>query len=272
MSFGSKEARARRAEIFNDTEQWYQSDPTLVAAVQKSLDGTKIYLDGNTPPLPDKKFDRTVVEINRQRTFEAARNVYNAQPSARIGVLNFASASTPGGGVKSGAGAQEECLCRCSTLYAALISDAVIRNFYSPHRRHRDPLHNDDCIYTPDVLVIKSDTVEPERLKPADWFKVDVLTCAAPKLRHVEIDNAQLEDIHVKRGRHILAVAAAHSIDVMILGAFGCGAFMNEPTVVAAAYKKILPEFDGIFERIVFAVFCAPTNDKNFVAFDKILN
>ncbi len=272
MFFRNNAIAKRRAEIFKDTELWYVTDETLIDAVRNSVDKTKIYFDGDTPTLPDKKFERTNVVVNRERTFEAARNAHVDNPSARIGVLNFASATTPGGGVKTGAGAQEECLCRCSTLYPALVTEDMRKNFYRSHRRQKNPLHNDDCIYTPDVLVIKSDTTEPERLERAEWLTVDVLTCAAPKLRTFAIDSAQLLELHIKRGRHILSVAADNSIDVMILGAFGCGAFMNDPNIVAAAYKKILPEFDGIFERIVFAVYCSPRSDKNFVAFNDILN
>ena len=272
MFFRNSAAHVRRTEIFKDTELWYVTDETLIDAVRNSIDHTKIYFDGDTPTLPDKKFERTQVVVNRQRSFEAARNAHIDSPSARIGVLNFASATTPGGGVKNGAAAQEECLCRCSTLYPALVTEYARKNFYSPHRRQKNPLHNDDCIYTPDVLVIKSDVAEPERLDRSEWLTVDVITCAAPKLRTVDIDDAQQLELHVKRGRQILAVAAVNNIDVMILGAFGCGAFMNDPNIVAAAYRKILPEFDGIFERIVFAVYCSPRSDKNFVAFNDILN
>lgn len=263
--------RRRLKAIFDDTEAWYSTDERLQAAISHSLEGNKLYLEGDTPSRPSNRFDRTPIEINRQRSFEAARNALVDEPSARIGVLNFASASSPGGGVKSGAGAQEECLCRCSTLYPALTTDINRKNFYERHRRLDDPIHNDDCIYTPDVLVIKSDVLYPERLAPEDWIKVDVLTCAAPKLRHVSLDDDRLQAIHERRGRHIMTIAAHHEIDVLILGAFGCGAFMNDPNVVSRAYKKILPDFDGAFQKIIFAVFCPPGDDNNFVAFNKIL-
>ena len=46
-----------------------------------------------------------------------------------IGVLNFANQNTPGGGYTKGAMAQEEELCRCTTLYTSL-KDKVAKNYY----------------------------------------------------------------------------------------------------------------------------------------------
>lgn len=80
-------------------------------------------------------------------------------------VLNFASATNPGGGVVKGSSAQEEAICRCSTLYPNLKAERAWEKFYAPHRRARDPLHNDDCIYTPGVMVFKADTDYDNRRK-----------------------------------------------------------------------------------------------------------
>ena len=58
---------------------------------------------------------------------------------------------------------------------------------------------------------------------------------------------------------------------MLVLGAFGCGAFKNNPTVVAQAYKEILPEFEGYFKRVEFAVYCTPERPENYNAFKKAL-
>ena len=81
----------------------------------------------------------------------------------------------------------------------------------------------------------------------------------------------ELFDIHVKRGEHILTIAAHHGIDILILGAFGCGAFRNNPSVVADAYKEVLSKFEGAFKEIVFAVYCPPNqSDDNYRAFNRM--
>ncbi len=61
--------------------------------------------------------------------------------------------------------------------------------FYLPHRNAQNPLHNDDCIYTPKVTVFKTDTAEPKLMPEADWYQVNVITCATPNL-HMMPSNA----------------------------------------------------------------------------------
>ena len=65
----------------------------------------------------------------------------------------------------------------------------------------------------------------------------------------------------------MLSVAAVHRADILVLGAFGCGAFQNNPRIVAQAYKNILPEFDGQFSKIEFAVYCSPREPKTLKHF-----
>ena len=134
------------------------------------------------------------------------------------------------------------------------------------------------------VIICKSDVDLPQRLPRESWVTVDVMTCAAPNLRHfpsniynpkggkpVTISDDELLKIHETRGRHMLTILANHGVEIFVTGAFGCGAFQNNPEVVAQAYKNILPEFDGYFKEIVFAIYCTPRETINFEAFKKIL-
>ena len=163
-----------------------------------------------------------------------------------------------------GSRAQEEALCRCSTLYAVISNEKFVAPFYSYHRKRHDVRYTGRCIYSPDIVVIKSDIGRPEHLTADQWLKIDVLTCAAPNLRErpnnkfnpgddkpINVSDAELFDIHVKRGEHILTIAAHYGIDILLLVAFGCGAFRNNPSVVADSYKKILSDFDGAFKECV---------------------
>ena len=199
---------------------------------------------------------------------------------------NFASATNPGGGVVNGAGAQEECLCRCSNLYFCLNTPDMWGMFYTPHRAAHDPIHNDDIIYTPDIVVFKTDTDRPELMERDDWYIVDVITCAAPNLREnpsnrynsgdgtraVTPSNRELQVIHEKRLRRILDSAVINHADTVILGAFGCGAFCNEPQVVATAAANVVRDYMYAFKNIEFAVYCRPSDDSNYRVFNSVLS
>ena len=275
--------RQRNIEIFEDTRGWYTRDAKLKQAVQHSRQGTQFYVPGELA-LPAEKLARFAGEarvlVSRERTLQAAGK-YAGQ---RVAVLNFASATNPGGGVTRGSSPQEEALCRCSTLYPCLLGDELWQKYYKMHRDRHDVTYTDACIYTPDVLVIKTDTDAPERLPEGKIQAVDAITCAAPNLREhpsnamnpgagspVHLSRQDIYSLHTQRARKILSAAALHDTDVLILGAFGCGAFCNPPDVVAAAYRDVLPEFAHAFSTVEFAVYCTPRDDSNYQAYHRTL-
>lgn len=190
--------------------------------------------------------------------------------------------------MKNGSNAQEECLCRCSTLYPCLNRREMWDGFYGTHREQLrtgelNALYNDDCIYTPGVVVFKTDTPLPAMMLENDWRSVDVITCAAPNLRAkpanrmnpgggqkpVSISNQELKQLHAKRARRIFQIAALKGADVLILGAFGCGAFQNPPEVVCEGILEALEEYQYCFQTVEFAVYCPPRDLKNYNAFQK---
>ena len=263
--------RTRLAEIFKDSVEMMQAQD-LQESIKASKANTRTYFNENIEFKRPKFGKQTQVAVTNHRTFEAAGLIHERYPDKRIGVLNFASATNPGGGVVWGSSAQEESLCRCSTLYPALNQKNLLVNYYNFHRSRQDSLYTDHCIYTPDVKVIKSDTDYPERLDSSKFFNVDVITCAAPNLRHADpISDAELERLHLKRGRRILDVAVENKIDCLVLGAFGCGAFRNDPQIVARVYAKLMEEFKGAFDLVEFAVFYWGNEITNYQAFKDAL-
>ena len=266
--------------VFKDSMSRIDSDSSLQQSVASSITSQQFIAEGTIIALPKPLYAESAqVIVTKNRSFEAARPY--AEQGLKIAVLNFASSTNPGGGVTSGASAQEECLCRVSTLYPCLKDESMWDLFYAPHRKARNPLHNDDIIYTKDVIVFKDDDYQPLP-KP---FMVDVITCAAPTLREQssnrynpsdgdkapDITPEDLLALHEKRGRQILSAAAANGAQVIILGAFGCGAFRNDPAVVAQAYANILPEYLHYFRTIEFAVYCRPHSPQNFDAFKNFI-
>ena len=275
--------REENCNVFKDTERLCKTDPVLKESVAGSVKAQRLIPE--TFELPNKNRNRynepARIVVSKKRTFEAAEGVKDLKTA----VHNFASATNPGGGVTRGANAQEECLCRCSGLYFCLNTREMWEGFYGPHRATHDPIHNDDIIYTPNVTVFKTDTAYPELMPRSDWYDVDVITCAAPNLRPVpgnsynsgdagkavSISDSDLQVIHEKRLRRILDVALEADSEAVILGAFGCGAFMNDPHVVASAAKTVIEDYLYAFRYIEFAVYCSPRDDSNYRVFNSIL-
>lgn len=150
--------RQENVEIFEDTFALCKQNSTLLNAIEQSTKKQKLYPEGIecaekqaiTYARPAK------IIVSSKRTLEAAMPY--AYGGKKVCIHNFASAANPGGGVVKGSSAQEEAICRCSTLYPNLKEESLWKQFYAPHRRQQNPLHNDDCIYTPGVIAFKSDT------------------------------------------------------------------------------------------------------------------
>lgn len=269
--------------IFQNTEYMCKTDSALSDATKKSVSGQRFIAGSEKLPGLNLNIykNKARIVVSRKRTYEAAA-YYKGQ---HVAVHNFASAVNPGGGVVYGAGAQEECLCRCSNLYFCLNTPDMWGMFYMPHRAAHDPIHNDDIIYTPDIVVFKTDTDVPEIMDRKNWYKVDVITCAAPNLREIPgnmyncengasvagISNHDLQLIHEKRLRRILDSAVMNHADTVILGAFGCGAFRNDPHAVAEAAAYVLKDYIYAFENIEFAIYCRPGDDSNYSIFKSII-
>ena len=272
-----------RIEVFNDTIDWINSDPDLSASIPIAKNHTAVYFADQYPHYISRDIQDTKIYVTGNRSFEAAMKLHKENPTAKIAVMNFANSITPGGGVKNGSNAQEEALCRISTLYPLLYRNYLEDNFYSYHRKKKSPRASDSLIYTSGVIICKSDEDHPKRLPKEEWVSVDVITVAAPDLRDqpnvhfdligggTDMTDAEQFGYHVKRAIHILTCAAAEGADILVLGAFGCGAFRNNPEVVAKAYKVALEVFPNVFSKVEFAVYRPASGSVNYDIFKKIL-
>ena len=276
--------RQRLIEIFEDTQRFYSQKSQLANAVQVAKGATKLYEAEDYPEIACLPEPGCAVTVSKNKTFEAAVEIHKSHPDWKITVLNFASATNPGGGVKTGSSAQEESLCRCSTLYPTLTQDWLWNQYYQKNRDAHDSLHTDVCIYSPGIVICKTDDSYPVRMEEIGWVMVDVISCAAPNLRKrpgnshnpeygraVTISDADLYELHLKRAKHIMHIAAANGADALVLGAFGCGAFANDPKVVAEAYRDALSDYRQYFRLIEFAVYCRPGETANYDAFREMI-
>lgn len=182
-------------------------------------------------------------------SFEALRYVENP---ARTAVLNFACASTPGGGFLSGSKAQEECLCRQSTLYGSLTSDSA-RPYYEDNAACMAPVRKPALLYSPCVYVFRNAdlTFKPEPVR------TQVVTMAAPNLRGAakyalmpQVDHYLLTSVRM------MSAYLAGKADTLILGAWGCGSFGNDPAHMATIFRRVLwsEGFGHAFRQIIFAI------------------
>ncbi|MFC8433508.1 TIGR02452 family protein [Streptomyces sp. NPDC057253] len=220
----------------------------LAAEIEAARAGTRMFGPGPVEVPPFAPAD-TFFEVTGESSLEAARRL-----EGPVAVLNFASARNPGGGYLNGAQAQEEALCRASALYTCQLR---AREFYDHHRARRDPFYTDRVIHSPSVPVFRDDS---GRLLDSAHL-VGFLTAAAPNagvVRRAAPDRvAELPRALAVRAERVLSVAVAEGYRRLVLGAWGCGVFQNDPAQVAGAFRTLLGpggRFADAFEHVVFGV------------------
>lgn len=192
----------------------------------------------------------------------------------RIGCLNFASANNPGGGFLSGARAQEESLARASSLYPSQMK--YFEEMYAYNRSRRTYLYSDTMIYSPNVVFFKNDK-EELLTQP---YVMDILTSPAVNIGAMVNNNRpdelkQAKDVMLARADKILSVFTLNKIENLILGAWGCGVFRNNPEDVASYFAHYLTgngKYAKCFRKVVFAVFDRSKTLQNINAFKKVFN
>lgn len=275
--------KQERAEVFRESMRLCRENERLKTAVRNSIRDQKVYWEEEEITVPAAKGDTDPkLVLSEKRTLEAAGPY--ARTGKRVCALNFASFVKPGGGVKSGAGAQEESICRISSLFPALDDKDTAGPFYEKHRAiaeqnkesGRDFMeyrrNRDDCIWTPGVLVFRKDTHDCELMPEEDWYETDIITCAAPDLRSGLLmpDSSELYSVIESRILKVIQTAALHRAEVLILGAFGCGVFRNPPEMVAHAFETVLKQYGPHFETVEFALGHNSREGDNYRAFSEI--
>lgn len=257
--------REERINVFEDT---YQLSKEYKSAIKD------IELFHENAPL-EKTTPVKKVKVIEGTTFDVA----SKYKDKKVCVLNFASATNPGGGVKKGSTAQEECLCRESTLYTSLDIKMLWDNYYQYHRDRHDALYTNRIIYVPHVKVLKN--ALGNRLEQP--WECCCIVCAAPNLRErpsnsmnpnagnkVNITEKDLLELLTERYRRIIALAEMNDVEVLVLGAIGCGAFQNKPQIVARAFKEAMKENGGNLQEIVFGIYDNTPRKENYNVFKRV--
>ena len=241
--------------------------------VATCLSGTKYYEPDELSAIEQKvlsvspQFSNTEFEVRNETTLMGAERLARSLSFQKIGVLNFASAKNPGGGFLNGAQAQEESLARSSALYKSLVN---CPNYYDFHRAHKSLLYSNRTIYSPDCPIFRRD--DGTLLETP--YLVDFLTCPAPNAgaiaRHHVKDRSQLQDVMRDRGSKVLSLFGDRGCDALVLGAWGCGVFRNEPSMVAQIFADLLlpnGPFWGNFKAVLFSVLASKKQQPNISEF-----
>lgn len=264
-----KPTKEQLIACFEDTKRLCEEDAELVAVTQEAKRKTVLFYEKPTAERFTGKGGAAQISVIENTTFRAALPL--ADGSKTVAVLNFASPLAPGGGVQSGAMAQEESLCRSSNLFACLHQPLFWENYYNFHRAHNNGLYSDRLIYSKGVTVFKSDDEIPQLLPREQWRRVDVITCAMPNLRgEAQYATDFLLSLYKRRIRAILQAAISIGAKYLVLGAIGCGAFGNDPDLMAEAFRSVLVDgnYATAFEQIVFAV-KSSADKRNLTAFQQ---
>lgn len=245
--------------------------------VNACLAGTKYYEPDSLSLLQEKvlaqspQLFETEFEVRNETSLVGAERLARSLSEGqiqKIAVLNFASAKNAGGGFLNGAHAQEESLARSSALYKSLVK---CPQYYEFHRANRSLLYSNRIIYSPGCPVFKKDDGSLLE-KP---YLVDFITSPAPNagmlFRNQRKDADKIPEVLRDRGAKILTVAASHNCDALILGAWGCGVFRNNPAIVAQMFADyLLPDglFYGRYKIVSFSVLDSSKNPKIFREFE----
>jgi uncharacterized protein (TIGR02452 family) len=246
---------------------------------KQAEEGTKLYtpidvdrLIYSTSGEEQQQASFCAIEVTDETTQVAAHRLVAVEGCQDLVLLNFASARNPCGGFLTGAKSQEEDLARCSGLYPCQLTQPTC---YDVNRRQSSLLYTDHIVYSPKVPWFRTRSTG----KLLDQcFLASVITAPAPNARGVLKRNATAQpDIAQtmrRRAGYVLGIARDNGHRSLLLGAWGCGVFGNDPALVADAFGKWLEcdSFRGCFDRVVFAVYDTSKRRETLKAFQRRFN
>lgn len=281
-------SRSQRAQIAQESleilkQGFYQIEDNLIVSLEKELtfakENSRVFhpedfetlLVDNKNKLAEKEEIETEITVINRTTLATAKELWEGGET-QIFILNFASAKNPGGGFLNGSQAQEESLARASGLYPCLLEH---KEMYDFNKGFGSSLYSDYMIYAPQVPVFRDD--KDELL--SEVYSVSFLTAPAVNagaVRDNEKNNVpKIPDKMRNRTEKVLTIASMLDYEVLVLGAWGCGVFRNEPQEVAEHFHSFLKEggaFHNVFRKVVFAVLDNTKNQLNIQAFESVFN
>ena len=245
----------------------------ITASVRTCVEATEFFTPEALEGLRESILSRpsegfaTSFEVVNETTLAGIARVL-ADGKGPVAALNFASAKNPGGGFLNGSQAQEESLARSSALHASLLQ---AWEFYERHRASPSLLYSDAMIWSPDCPVFRDD----EGALLDEPQLVTFITSPAPNAGAIAENRPEelphIPEVFRRRSEYVLALAASKGYRRLVLGAWGCGVFRNDPAVVAEAFMDHLRQgaWSRRFERVVFSVFDSSPAGETLAAFQR---
>lgn len=218
--------------------------------IAQTVESAELYEDGvgRDLPLPEPRFEKTTIKVEWAGIATVASRSYG-----KVCLLDPANYRFPGGNYLGGGWSPEEQICAESNLFPIL--EGLRETYYAANKHTgHGGLNSDRALYLKDVIFTTGGIMQ----------KRDVIVCAPPN-RRFALENHRSEaecDIDLaNRVRTVLHIAAANEVDTLVLNAFGCGFFDNDPSKVAGLFQTWLDAHPGQFERVVFAISGGPALD-----------
>lgn len=225
------------------------------AEIQECINNTQCFTDEVDSHKNNKHLNNTII-IEDTDTVSSIFNHYN---EGIVAALNFASYKNAGGCFLGGSTAQEECLCHASYLYNVL---KECDSYYEYNNKHKNnALYTNRALYTASIRFFKNQKS----------VCCDIITCAAPNYyaayKYRRMDKASNSAALRQRIKFVLDIAEYNNVDTLILGAFGCGVFGQDPREVATIFNEELETHN--FNKIIFAI--PSGHNDNYYWFNEIL-
>lgn len=259
--WNNKEERARQAKE-HTRQMAEQYSEQIKESVKNTIEYMPAYNGSLSYQAQQKEPSKTEMQVEVDALDSISAIVKYAKDGENIAVLNFASYKNPGGQFINGSKAQEECLCHASNLYNVL--SEFQHSYYDWNSKNLNrSLYRDRALYSPDIIVHKD----------GKEIRCGVITCASPNKSAAQkyCNVSDQENSMVLKGRieYVLKIAKDNCVDTLILGAYGCGVFGQDPKEVASVFKRLLeqPEFQ-CFSHVVFAI--PEGRDRNLESFREV--
>jgi uncharacterized protein (TIGR02452 family) len=280
-------SRNERAKIVEQTVQIlqnkvYRSPKNTSISIEKQLDacvaGTKLISPDDWKTILVEAQQKihvrpqgqpAAISVFGETTFRTCQRWVHEQQLRNVGCLNFASAKNPGGGFLAGSQAQEEALTRASGLYSSLLAQPTYYNF---NRKVGTCLYSDHFIWSPEVPIFRNDA---DQLLETPYC-ASIITAPAVNagcIRQNEPEKVgQIRSVMQQRAEMVLALAVNMGVEHLVLGAWGCGVFANDPEVVAEIFESLVrpgAKYGRAFEQIAFSIPSGGGTNVNWKAFAK---
>lgn len=254
----NRDDRVRRAK--EHTKQMAERySEQIRESVKKTIEYMPAYNGSLSYQAQQKMPSKTEMQVDVDALDSVSAIMKYAKDGENIAVLNFASYKNPGGKFIDGSKAQEECLCHESNLYNVL--SEFQHSYYDWNSKNLNrSLYRDRALYSPDVIFNKN----------GKEVHCGVITCASPNKSAAQkyCNVSDQENSMVLKGRieYVLKIAKDNCADTLVLGAYGCGVFGQDPKEVASIFKGLLekPEYQ-CFSHVVFAI--PEGKDRNLESF-----